>query len=234
MIKKNVTLSAYFAPTFTLAFTLALALCVACFTGCSNQAEVFTQKSYKVDGEHIKTVSIDAEDRQIEVTKSDDDQIHIDYFENDKEFYTISVSEDDTLKMTSATNKEWTDYIGVMSPIESRKILLQLPNALLTTLNLSTTNEDILLPDLNISKDLSLSSNDGNIIFDKLDVGNSISLNAKNGNISGVLVGSYDDYAILCDIKKGESTLPSSKKEGAKTLKATNNNGDIKIEFANK
>ena len=53
----------------------------------------------------------------------------------------------------------------------------------------------------------------------------------KNGKITGTVAGSYDDYTIACNIKKGESNLPTEKNGGSKTLTATNNNGDIAIEF---
>lgn len=49
--------------------------------------------------------------------------------------------------------------------------------------------------------------------------------------ITGTITGSYDDYAITCTIKKGESSLPDEKGGGSKTLTAINNNGDIDIEF---
>lgn len=213
---------------------MCLVLGTVCFIGCANNDEAFTEKSYTAEIEQITEVSIDVRDRQIEVTTSADDQIHIDYFENSKEFYDISVSEDRVLTMTAASQKEWTDYIGAKSASGSRNISLQLPDALLTTLKLSTTNEDISLPALTIVGDVSLSSHGGNIVFDKLDVGNAIRLDAKNGNISGAIIGSDDDYFISSDIKKGESNLPSSTGSGTKTLTASNNNGNIDIEFVSK
>ena len=83
---------------------------------------------------------------------SEDDQIHISYFENSQETYDITVSDEQVLTMTSASNKDWTDYIGGKPSAENRKILLQIPDALLDTLTLSTTNEDISLPALAITK----------------------------------------------------------------------------------
>lgn len=63
-----------------------LILGVACLTGCTSN-EDFTQKSYTSDGEEISSISIDVRDRQIEVTLSPDNQVHIDYFESSKEYY---------------------------------------------------------------------------------------------------------------------------------------------------
>lgn len=136
--------------------------------------------------------------------------------------------------MTSASNKEWTDYIGVKPSAEDRKIWLQVPNALLDTIRLSTTNEDISLPSLAVTESISLSSNGGNITFESLDVGNSLTLAIKNGDISGAIVGGYDDFAIQSETKKGDSNLPDKKEGGEKTLNVNSNHGNVNIAFVKK
>jgi len=78
-------------------------------------------------------------------------------------------------------------------------------------LRISTTNEAISIASLTLTGDVLLSTNRGNISFDALKVGKEISLDVKNGNISGVISGSYDEYAIFCSIKKRKSNLPSKK-----------------------
>lgn len=204
---------------------------LTCLTGCTKNDEPFTQKNYTAESDDIREITVEVRDRQIEVALSNDDNIHIDYFENNKEYYDISVSDNHTLTMTAVSDKEWTDYIGGKSAANSRKILLQVPDAHLAALEISTTNEDISLPPLTVIDHLSLIAHGGNIVFGQLKVGKSIYLDAKNGDISGTLMGSYDDYAISCNIKKGESNLPSSKENGVKTLTVVNNNGDINVEF---
>lgn len=210
---------------------LLMCLVLVCFTGCTNNDESFTQKSYTAEAEEITEVCIAVRDKQIEVMRSSDDQIHIEYFENSKDYYDISVSNGHTLTMADESDRNWMDYIGGKSPAKFRKILLKVPDTLLTALRLSTTNEDISVPALTVGGDLYLSSHGGNIVFDKLNIGNSIYLDSKNGDITGSIIGSYNDYAISCKIKKGESNLPSSKQYGTKTLTVSNNNGDIDIEF---
>lgn len=170
------------------------------------------------------------QDREIEVSLSEDDQVHIQYSESGKEYYDLSVSEG-VLTMTSASDKEWTDYIGGKPAAENRKILLQIPNALLENMTLSTTNENVTLPALAVTGSVRISSNGGNIVFETLDVGNALTLNVKNGDISGSVAGSYSDFAIQSDIKKGESNLPDQKEDGEKTLEVTCNNGDVEITF---
>lgn len=210
------------------------ALCVialTALTGCTNNEEEFTPKSYEAEVEEVTEVCIDVRDRQIEVMPSADNQIHIDYFENSKEYYDISITGDQVLTMTAKSDKGWTDYIGGKPASGSRKISLQLPDGLLSVLSLSTTNEAISLAPLTVTGDISLSSQGGDIVFEKLKVGSAISVETKNGDITGSIIGSYDDYTISCDIKKGESNLPISKGSGTKTLAAANNNGNIDIEL---
>ena len=113
-------------------------------------------------------INLDVQDREIEVSLSEDEQVHIQYSENSKEYYDISVSDENVLTMTSASNKEWTDYIGVKPSAENRKISLQIPNALLENLTLSTTNEDITLSALAVTGSINISSNGGNITFENL------------------------------------------------------------------
>ena len=215
--------------------SLALCLVLGCFVlaGCSDNNDPFAQKEYTADVSQIKEISIDVRDRQIEVSLSEDDQIHIVYFENSKETYDIMVSDEKVLTMKSVSNKDWTDYIGGKPSAENRKISLQIPDGLLDTLTLSTTNEDIFLPALAVTGSISISSNGGNITFENLDVGNALYLTVKNGDIGGTVIGSYDDFAIQSEIKKGESNLPDNKDGGEKTLNVSCNNGDVNIEFVN-
>ncbi len=211
--------------------SLALCFVLGCFVlaGCSNNSEPFEEKSYIPDTQ-IKEINLDVWDREIEVSLSEDGQVHIQYFENSKEYYDISVS-DEILSMTSANNKEWKDYIGGKASSGNRKISLQIPNELLDTLTLSTTNEDISLSALTVTGNISVSSNGGNITFENLNIGNTLHLSVKNGDISGTIIGSYDDFAIHSKIKNGESSLPNNKDSGEKTLNVSSNNGDVNIEF---
>ncbi len=198
--------------------------------GCSSESEPFEEKSYTSDTQ-ISGIHLDVQDREIEVLLSEDEQVHIQYSENSKEYYDISVS-DGVLTMTSASSKEWTDYIGVKPAAEDRKISLQIPDTLLENLTISTTNEDITLSPLAVTGSISLSSNGGNITFENVDVGNALSLTVKDGDISGTVIGSYDDFAIQTEIKKGESNLPN-KEGGEKTLNVSSNNGNVNVALVN-
>ncbi len=193
---------------------ISLALCLVLsgfvLAGCSSNSEPFEEKTYTPDTA-VSGIELNVEDREIEVSLSPDEEVHIAYSENSKEYYEISVSDDQVLTMTSASNKEWTDYIGSKPAAEDRKISLQVPDALLETLTLSTTNENVTLPDLSVTGSIRISSNGGDITFGTLDVGSALTLSAKNGNISGAVAGSYDDFAIQSEIKKGKATCRTIK-----------------------
>lgn len=213
-----------------IAWALCLGLGCLTLAGCSGSSEPFETKTYTPEGQ-VQGVQLDVEDREVEVALSPDEQVHIQYRENSKEFYEIALTGGNVLTMTSATNKEWTDYIGVSASDEDRKITVQVPDGLLDSLEISTTNEDITLPALAVTGSISLSSNSGDVSFGNLSVGSGLALNAKNGDITGTVVGSYDGFAITSNVKKGESTLPDSKEGGEKTLDVTCNNGDVEVSF---
>lgn len=204
---------------------------VSLLAGCSGNDSPFSKKSYDADVAEVEEVVIDVRDREIVVSLSEDDQIHITYFENEQEYYNISVSDGNVLTMTAQSNKKWTDYIGSNSAADFRKIALQIPDFLLSKLTLTTTNADIAFSPVTVTGDVSLSANGGNIVFDRINVGNSLTLTGKNGNISGTVMGSYDEFSISTEIKKGESTLPTDKSGGNKVLNVKNNNGNIDIQF---
>ena len=214
----------------TLTSLLCLTMACLALAGCSDNNPPFEEKSYTPDTQ-IREIQLDVEDRSIEVALSPDNQVHIQYFENSKEYYQISVSDENVLTMTSASDKAWNDYIGGKPAAEGRRIRLEIPDGLLENVTLSTTNENITLPALAVTGEIRLSSNGGNLSFESLDVGRALTLHAKNGNITGTVAGSFEDFTIRSKIKKGESNLPDEKSGGERTLDISCNNGDVSIEF---
>ncbi len=198
------------------------------FSGCSNGG-TFTQNTYASGETIINSIVLDVSDRQVEVAGSSDNQIHIDYFESEKEYYTISEI-DGTLKMSLVFNKEWTDFIGTKADKKYRKIKLVIPDAFITNLTITTTNEKIKVTELEVNESISLYSNGGNVELEKISAGKNITLTAKDANISGSVIGGWDDYTIKVAIKKGQSNLVD-KDGGEKLLNVDCNNGNINIDL---
>ncbi len=206
-----------------------VSLTLFALTGCSNN-DTFTAKAYSSGESVIESVSIDVSDRQINIGISDDEQVHIEYFDGEKEYFDIAVSENNKLDIKLTLNKEWTDFIGTKVAAEYRKMTVKLP-VTVKTLSVITTNEKVNIMPLTFADSVTVSNNGGNIEFEKMSVGKAVSLTTKNGDIKGSVNGGWDDFAITCTIKKGESNLPAEKIDGDKSLKVNCNNGDININF---
>ncbi len=203
---------------------------VFALSGCSS-GDVFTAKSYTGGESEITKVTVRVEDRELEISASENDRVYIDYFDGEKEYLDISVSDNGELTVEMAYEKDWTDFIGAKPSAEYRKIKIRLPDNLIKSLSASTTNEDIKITALTVTESVTLESNGGSIQCERVGVGNGISLNAKNGDITGSVIGGWDDFAITCKIKKGECNLPLNKDGGEKSFSAECNNGNIDIRF---
>ena len=199
------------------------------FAGCTVDDSDFKQVEYTADGTQIHTIQIDVQNRKIEVERAEDENITISYYESEQERYDISASDDGTLVMSYQPEKEWTDYIGANASEKVRTIHLQIPDQLISNLQITTTKEDVSLPELTLTQGISVNVNQGDIMLGQLTVGSSAELTVKNGNITGTLMGSYDDFTISCQVKKGESNLPQQMGDGPKQLTVSANNGDVDI-----
>lgn len=204
-----------------------LILTMALLAGCGGEKIPYTARSYQA--RQATAVTLNVRDRAIAVAPSQDENIYIDYFDSEKEFFTIDLT-DGHLTMTAAQDKQWKDYIGKNAPREHRIITLRLPQGMLEQLSLSTTNEPITLSPLSAGT-VTLSANAGSITFDQLDVAQALDLGVKNGDIRGTLLGGYDDFDITCTTKKGDCNLPERKEGGGKTLSVSANNGDVSIDL---
>lgn len=213
-----------------LTSALMLTATMAFVSGCSNQTSGAVEQQFSAVSSDVAEINIAVKDRAIEILPSSDGEIHITYFESDKEFYEIAVNENKVLTMQSASDKELSDYFG-LSDDSVRSILLEVPNPLPCNLVISSTKNDIVLPEIVVEGGVDIQMNDGAIALDHITVQGDISLNAKNGNISGSLIGSYEDYSIQANAHKGDSNLPEHKAEGTNALTVNTNNGDIDIEF---
>ena len=103
--------------------------------------------------------------------------------------------------MAAKTDKNWTDYFGGKADAANRKILLRIPSGLLSSLTLSTTNGDLLLPALEVTGSLSLSANNGDIRFEKLGVGR-----LRTGISAAQWPGAMRNFPSPARVKKGRAT----------------------------
>ncbi len=186
----------------------------------------FTPMEYTAS--NVKAIRIDVRDREINISPSIDGKVHIDYFASSKEDYDFEI-ENGKLTVKSVSNKNWMDFIGTKPSKQYRKLAIEIPATIIEELSVSTTNENISIKEA-AAASISLSSNGGSVNIGNLSVKDSLELTAKNGDIKGTVIGSYDDFSIHVDSKKGNSNL-NNKDGGEKTLSISCNNGDINIEL---
>lgn len=211
-----------------ISIALLLAFAALLATGCAGRAnDPYVAGSYSTG--QVQEIIMDVRDRRIEVLPSEDAQVHLDYFQNETERYAIELT-DGILTVNYTPSKEWRDYIGTKPDAAMRVITLRLPDSL-RALTISTTNADVCFGRVSIAGDLDAYANGGNLTFERLDVSGNLSLSTKNGNIDGVLAGCFEDYAITCNVKKGESSLPTKKETGEQVLVIDVNNGNADVQF---
>lgn len=214
-----------------LLLTLGVIIGGLSLSSCSSK-ETFIEKSYEINKEEIKNLTIELEDREVEVKKSETDKVAFTYFDSNKESLNfLKDEENETLNVSLSINKEWTDFIGVKAEEKYRKVVIEVPDNYLEDLFIKTTNENILISSLSFLDEVNCYSNNGDIIISELNTNKAMKLETKNGNISGTIVGSYDEYSINCSIKKGNTNLPLLKEDGEKELVITVNNGDANLKF---
>ena len=198
---------------------LIVLLTVFSLSGCS--AGHFVPGQYVIEESRVDTINIDVRDRRIDVT----------YFTSEEETYGISVSDSGVLTMKSVYNKDWMDYIGSVKPSKGNRVIsVRIPECVLSSLDISTTNETISVNNISVSDTLSLHSNGGDVRFSDISVGREANLKTKNGDIRGYIVDDYENFTINCDVKKGDSNI-GDRKGGVKTLNISCNNGDVSIDF---
>lgn len=211
-----------------ISIVLLLAFAALLATGCAGRANApYVAGSYSTG--QVREIIMDVRDRRIEILPSEDDQVHLDYFQNETERYAIELT-DGILTVNYTPSKEWRDYIGIKPDAAMRVITLRLPNSL-RVLTIFTTNADVCFGRVSIAGDLDAYANGGNLTFERLDVSGNLSLSTKNGNIDGVLAGCFEDYAVTCNVKKGESSLPTKKETGEQVLVIDVNNGNADVQF---
>jgi hypothetical protein len=87
------------------------------FSGLSTKTS-YVEKTFTAEYSDFNSISVDDTDRPIELTASNDNLIHVTYYENEREFYEITQN-DGKLSFKFRTNKKWYEYISLNFNLES-------------------------------------------------------------------------------------------------------------------
>ena len=184
-------------------------------------------------GGQVVSLSVDVSDRAVKLMSSEDGKLRIDYYESEKTSYDISLSEEGVLSVTLDLDQSWTDFVGGAA-------CGGVPHGL----RLSPAGADRRFGEHDQRGDLRNGDDRGAERIHVRQRRRSLLRKNRGGKIGHAerkereyhgngSLGSWDDYAIACNVKKGESSLLGSKEGGSKTLSVDCNNGDVEVEIAN-
>lgn len=206
--------------------TLGLAIIIsACTTDSDSQKNPisYEEKSYSIDSDKVTQISLSDEGRTVEVMESNDNKIHIRYFESDKEFYEINVTDKNELVMKLVTDKNWKDYVGLDTDKAHRIVQIAVPSGISSGVNILTSKGNVVLSDVNIGGSVEATTSDGLIEMTNVTANKNLKLATKNDDIvlSKVsAVGTIGAAISNGDIKVTEVAVDDA-------LKLTTKNGHI-------
>lgn len=215
-----------FKRTAVVIVSLGLALFTsACTTDSDSQntSTSYEEKSYAVDAEKVTQMALTTRDRTVELVKSTDNQIHINYFENDKESYEINVSDKKELTMKAVTDKNWKDYIGMNTDKAHRNIKIAVPSGIACEIKIKTSKGDIAFSEVDITGSVDAATSDGKIEVTNVSVDKILKLKTKNDDmiLSEVSIKGSIDASI------SNGNIEVTKVSVDDTLKLESKNGDI-------
>ncbi len=167
--------------------------------------ETFVEKHF--DAGQIQDLEIKDINNHIEILPTDKNTVSVTYFDSENEHYQISV-QNGKLTITYDTKQPW--YLFWLSwNKKSYTLTVEVPSAMLTGLNASTTNGSVLLKDMEIHGSSVLHSTNGSLTANGVHLDGSLTAKCTNGKISlddimatgDVTVSSTNGKLLLNNIK---------------------------------
>jgi DUF4097 and DUF4098 domain-containing protein YvlB len=188
----------------------------------------YIEKTY-ISPTGVSGIVIDDSNMPMEITASKDDKVHVDYFENDKEFYEIIQSKSGTLVITKKTTRKWYDYIFNIR-LQSVKLNVAVPADFSGDLSVKNSNGPIAVSNIK-AKTIDLSTSNGKITADAVTVSAKFTTASSNGNLLLSKVTASEDIA--CNTSSGRISLDQVE-GGAISLKTSNGGVVLKSVVSNK
>ncbi len=181
----------------------------------------FVQKSYVCDNA-VNSITVDDKDIPVSIGISQDDKIHITYYENDKEHYQIS--NDGGLVVKKVMNMKWYDYVFNIN-FQEVVLTVQIPQNYEGKIKLSTDNGKITATGITVDN-FNASTSNGSIELRSVKSANDIKLYTSNGSIT------LNDVSAVGDINASSSNSGIQfRNVNGNTTEMKTSNGDISIQY---
>lgn len=190
-------------------------------TGCIHKDESIIKKTF-VCKEQINSLNVNDIDSSIKLKISKDDDIHVNYWEGNKNKYKIETKES-MLKIDKIESKN--KYLS----LENRYMEIEVPDKIYKIIDIKSDNGNIKFEKI-YSNQIVAESNNGDIDVDLIG-GNDIKLCSKNGDINGTINENQDQFDIENNVENGNSNLNYQLKNKGKKLYIESLCGNVMINF---
>ncbi|MEG1886770.1 MAG: DUF4097 family beta strand repeat-containing protein [Oscillospiraceae bacterium] len=211
--------------------TISLIAGLAIFTGgfamlnfdinkLTNQSE-FEQKQY-LSYEKSDKIIIDDYDINVRIFRSESENLEVSYYENNKQSYQIDESQG-TIKIQKINTLKWYDYIFNISFVQC-DLLIGVPKSFKGEIDCETSNAYISLNNISLES-LNLKTSNNNILLENIEVNKSAQVNTSNGAIK--LIKSEIGGEIICNTSNAKVELENVIAQNANIRTS---NGRIRLE----
>jgi DUF4097 and DUF4098 domain-containing protein YvlB len=146
-----------------------------------NDSEHYEQREYIAEASSFKKIIIDDSNKEINVVSSEDDKIHITYYDNEKEHYEIS-EQGDTLVFNYNSKRLWYEFVGFHIYIEDYAITIHIPEAYAGNIDLITSNNPIKMQNVIMTGELLADTSNSGITMENVK-GKAFNLTTSNGTV---------------------------------------------------
>lgn len=187
----------------------------------STQSE-FIEKGY-ISKNEVNAIAMDDSNVKIDIITSNDSQVHLTYFESDKEYYDINQSADGTLSIIKKNNRKWYDYIFNIN-FQSISLTLAIPSNFHGDLSAKTSNASITLTDIHAAT-VRLDTSNNRITANQTTVSGKFEAKTSNGGIFLSKITCNDD--VICNTSNNKISLEDV---AGKNIRLETSNGSVSLQ----
>lgn len=191
--------------------------------GAFQTALGYEERTYTAETSGISCVSVSDKNRTVRFIRSEDADIHVTCYENEREFYDIDMAEDGTLEIRFQDERRWYEKLLSLQ-LQEYPVTVALPEEYTGAVRADLSNGMLTMEDLRLENDVTLKSGNG-----RIEVRNcrAQALNAETSN-GAVRLAHVEAEKINAKTSNGRVTAEAVR--SATSLTLTTSNGAIVLD----
>ena len=187
------------------------------------QTRVYEEKSFSAQIDGLSLVSVRDDNHAIRFVRSDDSQIHVTYYESDREFYDIR-TENGTLEIVYRNDRKWYEKLFNLN-FQQISVTVALPDEYVGAIAADTSNSTVTVTGLDIDGDMNLKTDNGRI---EIRDSSAMNISAVTSNGAVLLKGVETGAGIRAETSNGRMTAELVRCGTELTL--TTSNGAVSLD----